>query len=612
MKPFGTLDFETDPFYRPDPNKPGRTPKPFAGGIYDGKRYAEEWGPFCARKILHECVRLKYKDFIWYAHNGGKFDFHLFLEYLLEIFAYDQIDILSIGSRIVQIKTPTCIFRDSFSILPKPLKDLAHANKKELEIWKLESDINALSKKDLESFIREKGATLSLRYCEDYGYSPRTIFREEIASYLKQDCKGLHSALAVFFDRFGQELTLASTCFKTLKKQFGMPSVKTNEAYDSKFRRFYFAGRVQFFKLGIIGKRDSNKRFSIYDINSAFPWAMRFRHFFGAEFITSDRPPKNNREQCFYEITCDSMGILPRRNPKNNSIEFPACKHARFYVTGWEYMAALELKAISNVTLHLVHIPLVLRDFSDYINHFYNLKREAEEKGDGAERELQKLFLNGAYGKFSQNAREHRDVCITKLGEEPEPIQIELKNGKTITRKWEKSDEDFERNITFWQMPSYYVGGKPMLFNNVATAASITGCVRAFLARSMAGCTGVLYCDTDSIICEDGSKLSLGSELGQWKLEKECDQIAIGGKKLYAAHDYRGKPPQTNDGEKPKWKEWKTACKGVRLSAEQICEVANGSEMSYSFDAPNYSVFSAPSYTTRRVRRDDLRIKRVA
>ncbi len=163
-------------------------------------------------------------------------------------------------------------------------------------------------------------------------------------------------------------------------------------------------------------------------------------------------------------------------------------------------------------------------------------------------------------------------------------------------------------------MPSHVPGaGKPMQFNNVATAASITGCVRAFLARSMAQCKGVLYCDTDSIIARDTSRLSLGNELGEWKLEKECDEIYIAGKKLYAAHDYRGTPPQPPEGKKPEWKEWKTASKGVRLTADEICQVAQDETdkgISYSFEAPNFSVFSGVTFTKRTVRRDDQRKKK--
>jgi len=65
---------------------------------------------------------------------------------------------------------------------------------------------------------------------------------------------------------------------------------------------------------------------------------------------------------------------------------------------------------------------------------------------------------------------------------------------------------------------------------------------------------------------------------------------------LYAAHGIDGK--------------WKKASKGVRLSAADIVEVCEGNPQSYSFDAPNFSVFSPQHFTSRTVRRDDQRTKR--
>ena len=382
-----------------------------------------------------------------------------------------------------------------------------------------------------------------------------------------------------------------------------MPHVRTGERFDNKFRSFYFAGRVQFFGLGKFSGKRGHNNFSICDINSAFPWAMRFNHWFSDDYITTDTPPSNNKENCFYEITCDSDGILPHRE-KSGGVAFPVVIQQRFFVTGWEYFAGLELGKIRNVTVHAVHIPTEIRNFADYINHFYTLKKKADEENNQAERDFNKLFMNGAYGKFALNPREFRDVKVTPFGEVPPPKKIKRKNNTELIINWEHSYDDMDRLISFWQMPSHHEGaGKPMQFNNVATAASITGCVRAFLARSMHACKGVLYCDTDSIIAEDTSSLELGNELGQWKLEKECDAVWIAGKKLYAAHDYRG-------GEAGK-KEWKTASKGVRLTAKEICEVADGEEKSYSFETPNYSVFSGISFTKRTVKRDDKRKKKI-
>ena len=113
-------------------------------------------------------------------------------------------------------------------------------------------------------------------------------------------------------------------------------------------------------------------------------------------------------------------------------------------------------------------------------------------------------------------------------------------------------------------------------FYNVATSASITGFVRAFMWRAMCQCSGVLYCDTDSIAALDVSSLDYGDELGQWDLEGRFDYGAIGGRKLYAFH-YQDQPQRFDWSDKSTHKHWKMASKGVKLTPEQMIRVAKGS-----------------------------------
>ena len=563
MRELATIDLETDPF------KFGRIPQAFASCVFVRGISSVFWGEDCCRSVVEKCLQeaKKRKDgLLVYAHNGGKFDFHFLLPALLANFEAADLEIMAIGARIVKIKTPICEFRDSFALIPKPLKSFGA--KKEIQIEKLEAD------------VRDKN-------------------RKEIVDYLIQDCVGLHDGLTKFFEQYGAEITLASTTFKVLKEKFGMKPPRTAEEYDTKFRNFYFAGRVQFFPgyLGKNGETDGKKRFQICDINSAFPAAMMFPHWFSAEYSVSDKAPKVGFEQSFFRIVCDSQGCLPKRS-EGGGVEFPIVEREEFFATGWELKAGLDLGLIHNLRIKCVYTPAEVKDFSGYVSHFYDLKKNAPNP---AERDFAKLFLNSAYGKFALNPREFRDVTITKWGEVPSPKKIERKNGTMKEVDWSLSFDDMARGLSFWQCPSNdEEAKKPMRFYNVCTAASITGAVRAFLQRSISACKGVAYCDTDSIIAEDTSALKLSDELGDWKLEKECDAVWIGGKKLYAAHDYQASAKKI----------WKTASKGVRLKVEDLVAVCEGEARSCSFDAPNYSVFSAPSFTTRTVRRDDKRKKR--
>lgn len=563
MRDLGTIDLETDPFLK------DRFPRAFASCFYDGKRATVFWGENCTSEVVALCIAEGAKrkgGILVYAHNGGKFDFHFLLTDILKHFDASELEIMSIGARIVKIKTPVCEFRDSYALIPKPLKSFGAKN--EIDITKLEE-------------------------------TARDANRREIVDYLKQDCVGLYEGLKAFFDLYGCEITLASTTFKILKTKFLIKPPKACESYDEKFRKFYFAGRVQFFpgSLGKNGEQDGKNRYSICDINSAFPWAMTRNHWFGTEYEASAEWPKENFEQSFFRIVADSDGCLPIR-VESGAVEFPTTNGSEFFATGWEVKAGKELGLLRNVKLKAAYVPTVLKDFTPYVSHFYELKKNAP---DQFERDASKLFLNSLYGKFGQDVRQYRDVCITKWGELPPEKKFEDKRGELKATTWEHSYDDLSRGLSFWQAPSNDPEAKkPMKFYNVCTAASITGCVRAFLQRSISQCEGVLYCDTDSIMARDTKALKLGDELGAWKLEKECDCVWIGGKKLYVAHSY-------NETGK---KEWKTASKGVRLTVPDLIAVCEGEARSYSFDAPNYSVFSAPSFTTRTVRRDDKRKKK--
>ena len=613
MRDYTTFDLETDPFER------GKYPKAFAGGFYDGKRTQIFWGIDCCERTISAIKEhaLKCKGLLVYAHNGGKFDFHFVLREILRHFPHESVDITSIGSRIVCIRTPIFELRDSYSIIPRPLR--AFGDKKEIDINKLKADV-------------------------------RETHRDEIISYLKQDCVGLYDGLTEFFNRYGCKITLASTAFEVGNKQFGVKPIKTGINYDEQFRPYYFAGRVQFWSLGRHGETDGIERYKIVDINSAFPAAMLKQHWFGSDYTRRDTIPDVNKEQCFYDVTCDSKGALPWRE-SNGGVAFPVFEGRRLPVTGWELFAGIELGLVSNLKIHCVYEPKTLQDFAPYVNHFYEMKKNAANVWD---REFAKLFLNSYYGKFALNPREFREVKICLWGEYPDPKRIEVrkeiadsllkrkkngfldfvrvvsapfKEGQTIPKtmevwrnpetdflyefagkgevykviKYEHSYDDLERGLSFWQVASNDDESKtPMSFYNVCTAASITGCVRSFLARSIAKCSGVLYCDTDSIIAHNINSLTIGSELGQWKLEKTCDAVWIGGKKLYCAHS----SSPTDKGTK---KEYKTASKGVRLTVPDLIAVCEGDERSYSFDAPNYSPFSKPGFTTRKIVRADKR-----
>jgi hypothetical protein len=129
-----------------------------------------------------------------------------------------------------------------------------------------------------------------------------------------------------------------------------------------------------------------------------------------------------------------------------------------------------------------------------------------------------------------------------------------------------------------------------MKFYNVATAASITGFVRAYLLAAMVnvGFDNMLYCDTDCIVSTSGKGLNTGSNLGSWKDEGEFIKAGIAGKKLYIF--------------KPKKGKCKTASKGVRLTDAELWKVCKGGEVTHRKDSPSFSVTGKARFQERRIK----------
>lgn len=571
-----TLDLETDPF------KEGRLEiSPFVAGLFDGKMIHVIWGDDCIPRLVSQLKKLL-PGTIVYAHNGGNFDFH----FLLEFIPVEDCEFMTMGKRIVRIKLPWDVeLRDSFAIVPKKL---AAFDKDEIDYRKFERP------------VREK-------------------HREEIVKYLKKDLLSLSRMVTGFIKRFPMELTLASSVFKLMKTDFDYDPGRSSESYDRKFRQFFFGGRVEFWKLGeVLGK------FVIVDINSAYPWAMTKDHWFGFTNTAQQPKKREDRNQCLYIVECSARGCFPLRQ-KNNSVAFPYM-HGRFCVTGWELEAALRLKLVDKLEILACYAPDAVADMAAFANTLYDRKREAKEAGDKEEEFFNKIAVNAGYGKLALNPERFNEVKVTEFLNRPDYISI--KTGKVISEAtaekqgqplWVNCWDDKDRGLSFWKRSSYRPGIDK--FINVATAASITGCVRAYLLETKEKCGGAIYADTDSLILSNTKPLKIGERLGEWKEElfidsskygyydskdentgkvtriKQRSGVWIAGKKLYAAFG------QDAEG---KWK-WKKASKGVSLSPERIMQVALGRAETMTFKAPTYSLFSPPKFVTREVRRSDQR-----
>jgi len=347
--------------------------------------------------------------------------------------------------------------------------------------------------------------------------------------------------------------------------------------------------RIECFKPGI-----HKGNFKVIDINSAYPAAMMQKHFWGTDYITLDRLPKQRAkvEVSFLTLTCNSKGAFPLRTKEG--LMFPHGTFT-FKVSGWEFLAAIATKTISEVKIHEVICPYETTDFIPYVEKFFAMKLDAEKKGDSQMRLFAKLMLNSAYGKMAINPENHKENMICPIGDNPNEQdlgdderggELETLNQDNDLIEWEMVSCLDDWGYSLWERP---VSEKKHVYYNVGTAASITGFVRAFLWRSINQVKNPVYCDTDSIICEDTAELKLSSNLGDWKLEAEGDSIAIAGKKLYSFRTKEGK--------------FKVASKGVKISPQEIYRVATGEVIQWRNMAPSFSLKSEPKFISRKVRK---------
>jgi hypothetical protein len=522
IKPVYVIDCETDPFSH------GAEIRPFVWGCFDGVTFQT----FRETKAMVAFLA-NGEEKIVYAHNGGKFDYHQpgFLDALMP-----GQKVMIINGRLAKFRIGNAEFRDSYNILPIALSEY---KKDDIDYKKMDRKV-------------------------------RHLHMPEILKYLEGDCRYLYEIVMAFIGKYSQTLTLAGAAMKYWSATRAEGAPQTDSGFYKMLKPYYHGGRVQPFHMGRI-----NEPFSMYDIKSAYPYAMLHQHPYSTVPIV-ENDPEIVEDQGFYDVHCISRGAFPYRT-KDDGLTFPDDDAFRTYqVTGWELRAARETGTIVGERI-LKGIRFVYKtNFINYVTTFYDMKANA--KKGSPEYIMAKLLLNSLYGKFGANPDEYSNFVV----EDP-----------AFARAAEEADGCcLAGSLGPWailESPLYYMQKR---FYHVGVAASITGFVRAYLWRAICalGRENVLYCDTDSIACKGtrDDSLTIGKELGNWEAEGRFVNGGIAGRKLYAFLSDKGA--------------WKVASKGVRLSAEQILQVCDGQAVSYQKESPTYSVGQGMRYITRKVK----------
>jgi len=535
------LDFETDPFAAEE----NLFIFPFAACLYSDNFepvviWDEDHDSFVSKVIA--AIEALPDEYTIYAHNGGKFDYMFLIHKLRGRVSFK-------GRGIMAAKIGPHELRDSFHIIPEKL---------------------AAYQKEVFDYQKMRA-------------NRRNKHKQEIIDYLISDCKYLLEIVQGFLKRFGLKISIGQAAMAQLRTHYKVETIGENT--DASLREYFFGGRVEC----LSGRGHYHGDFKLYDVNSMYPYVMSaFAHPVSADY-TKRQKGGIGPNTIFVELDCENFGALVRRGENNETSATE--KRGRFKTTIWEYNAAIDLGLIDHVKIISVIDCKAVSTFDKFVDPLYadRLKTKALLKSlDKDCREYQeakkddiftKLLLNNAYGKFAQNPRRFKESFITECGSLP--------------------PDGFECPVPAFECPEYSIWQRPSpnkRFNNVGTAASITGAARAVLMRAIANARNPIYCDTDSLICEELSNTELHAQnLGAWDLEAEFSEVIITGKKQYACR-VKGLSAGHKD-------EFKIRSKGVSgLVWADFIKMLDGEIVEVLNKAPTLTKTGQQFYMSRKVR----------
>lgn len=430
-----------------------------------------------------------------FAHNA-EYDFTVLYDNI--ILNLDN-SALFVGSTFVQAKKNKKVFSNSLTILKSSVEQLG----KHLGMEKGFID---------EKFIR--------------GDAKIKVNSEDI-KYCTRDCEIIYVYLEKVFKHTNKiKATVASCAMEIFKEEFLVRKFKKNPL-NEKFRHSYYGGRVECFRFGKI-----NPCYK-YDINSLYPYVCTkmffpdfnkmkqgkkctIQHFEkyilpnyeGAAFVTVEH------EKSF-------VGVLPFR--KISEIIFPYGIFSAWYNFN-ELRFALKtgLVKIKRIKEFVFAPRIQFTELREYMLHFYRLKDESQ----GAEKLLNKFFLNSLTGKFAQKEYGHKTYFSNKT----DAFQFvnSLRGGERVELHHFSEDRDDIFVEVFDERRS-----KKITWNIPTISSYITSEARlVMLPFFLKYQKNLLYTDTDSLVLDKPLDRKYISEniLGCFKKEDDTEIEIIGNK----------------------------------------------------------------------------------
>lgn len=504
-KPIAVVDLET---------------KGLGGEFLYGAYATETEGTIHYFDNLTDWVKLllsyRYESYIWYAHNGGEYDYKYILREVRQLASQARIRLISqgISQRLIgaKIKLGRHLYelRDSFSLVPCKL----------------------------EIFLRDFAPLELQKGSINFDQFDFDCTNSEHIDYLRRDTLGLLAALVklreTVHDTFDVPLgwTAGATAMRAWRRTLAPGAIywRGSEQRDLFCRQAYHGGLVTLSNIA------PQENIIDVDVNAMYAHSMRYGVPDGrCAYTDSEQSGYPGIYQC--EVNCpesQEFTFLPYTHPLYNCLTWPT---GRFNtpLTSIEIAAArqhgIDVRVGEGVVWESIATP-----FNDFLAACERLELQATSQSS-AIKQVAKILRNSLYGKFGSHAQ------ATVLCFEPDdplgwtPV-IDL-----LTGDWHglwSREEVLQAPYLHPEWAAFITARARIVLSNLVYAAGATNC---------------MYTDTDSLKlranCVNNTNLQFGRCYGQVKLVDTYQAFQAGGPKNYIGLTTHG--------------EWKQACKGIPL-----------------------------------------------
>ena len=341
--------------------------------------------------------------------------------------------------------------------------------------------------------------------------------------------------------------TLASQAFTAYRHRFMAEKILIDDNEDAlaMARESYLGGRVECFRIG-----EFDGEYFYLDVNSMYPSVMR-EGLFPTKLLGVYGHPTG------LEIAkwLTHRGVIAECLVETDEPAYPVVRDGRLIFPVGRFRATLCGPELNYAMAkgHWLSSPRAAvyeagYPFKDFVEFFYGERQKAVAADNPAESWRLKIMMNSLYGKFGQAGRRfenigHGDVDTVAVWTEIDADDGTVRNLRQfggLVQEWVNEGESRE--------------------SHPAIAAYVTsyGRIKLWEGIVAAGRQNCLYCDTDSVVVNrQGYERLIGrideKRIGQWKVERELQRVALFGPKDYVF-----------DGER--------RIKGIRKKAQQIAD----------------------------------------